>query len=66
MSKLRIRLAILVGVVWALSFTDAVVTGMTTLFGFVTPVMLVVVTALFTLDKWRNGNGNGNGNAGGK
>lgn len=56
MSKLRLWIAFLISAVWALAFGDAVITGMTTLFGFVTPVMLVVVTALFTLDKWRNGN----------
>ena len=61
MARLRVWLAYFIAAIYAGSFIDAVLmpSGVT-LFGFVTPVMLVIVTALFALS--RNGNGRRNGN----
>lgn len=53
---MRPRLTVLIAVVWGGSFVDSLLTANgVTVFGLVTPVMLVVITGLFALN--RNGNG---------
>lgn len=51
MKTARNRFAALVGIAWAVAIVDSIATNNPTLLGFITPVMLVVTTALFTLLK---------------
>ena len=62
MKTARNRFAALVGAAWAVAIVDSIATNNATLLGFITPVMLVVVTALFTVLKDdKNGKDDTNG-----
>ena len=63
MARFRLRFAALIAAAWTAAIIDSMVTNDATLLGFVTPVMLVATTALFTIMK--NGNGNGKGDENG-
>lgn len=58
MDPLRTWVTIAVIAIWLIAATVALVTANVTELGIITPVVMIVVGALFTYYK-RNGNGNG-------